>query len=95
VEQSYRTWIRGLGRLSARQAAIAEQVYAVAANLDTARTNGTPAAAVASLSRALFKAADALPAERSEGAPRPTGPVDKVDEVARKRAERRAGRGAS
>ena len=95
VETAYRSWIHGLGRLSPRQTAIAEQVYAVAANLDTARDNGTPAAAVSSLSRALLKVADALPTgERADQPAVPTSPVDGVDQVAEKRRQRKARAGA-
>lgn len=96
VETAYRAWIEGLGRLSPRQTAVAEQVYAVAANLDTARMNGTPAAAVASLSRALSRAADTLPSDRGDGAQvPPPAPVAGVDEVANRRRERRAASGGA
>lgn len=95
VESAYRAWIRGLGRLSPRQAAVAEHVYALAGNIDKAQTQDVPAAAVASLSRALVRAADSMPSDRPEQAqpetPAPERPPT-PDEVARKRAERRAGR---
>lgn len=98
VESAYRAWIRGLGRLSPRQAAVAEHVYALAGNIDKAQDHDAPAAAVASLSRALVRAADTLPSDRPEQPETPAEVPDRPptpDEVARKRAERRAGRGAA
>lgn len=96
VESAYRAWIRGLGRLSPRQTAVAEHVYALAGNIDKAQTQDAPAAAVASLSRALVRAADSMPSDRPEQsespAPTPERPPT-PDEVARKRANRRAARG--
>lgn len=99
VETAYRAWITGLGRLSPRQAAVAEHVYALAGNIDKAQSQNAPAAAVASLSRALVRAADTLPSDRVEQQPADTAPSQErpptPDEVARKRSQRRAGRGAA
>jgi hypothetical protein len=90
TEAAYRRWIAGLGELSPRQAAEAEQVYAVARRLDNA-----DGGAASSLSRELRQLSAALrevraaPAAESQDAAAP--PVDPVDELARLRAERRKG----
>lgn len=95
VEAAYRSWIHGLGRLSPRQRAVAEHVYALARAIDKGETEDRPAAAMASLSRALSRAADTMPSDRPEQAETPAPAADgppTPDEVARKRAERREGR---
>lgn len=91
-EAAYRRWVAQLGELSERQAAEAQQVYAVAAQLDKARDSGMTSA-TAALSRELRQLASALrdvqvpaaaPAVVEESVP-----VSVPDEVARRRAARR------
>lgn len=98
VEGAYREWIHGLGRLSPRQRAVAEHVYALARAIDKGEAEDRPAAAMASLSRALSRAADTMPSDRPEQPAETPTAVDRPptpDEVARKRADRRARRGAA
>lgn len=91
TEAAYRRWIGSLGPLSERQSAEAEQVYVLAAQLDTARSEGV-VAAVAGISRELRQLSAGIrdvsvPASSAEQeTPPPTGVAD---EVARRRAERR------
>jgi hypothetical protein len=92
VERSYRSWIATLGALSPRQAATAAQVYALAEQLDAGKGGGEPLSAVATVSRELRIAAAELRHVAALGAPAPTPaePVDSVDQVAARRAQRRA-----
>lgn len=90
VESSYRTWVAGLGRLSPRQTAEAEHLYALARQLDI--HTAAPAAAVASVSRAIGKTADRLRDEKNAAGPAagtPAADPDIVDEIGARRQQRR------
>ena len=89
VERSYRAWVATLGELSPRQKATAEQVYALAEQLDKA--TDVPVSAVATVSRELRVAAAELRDVAALPAPAPAEkPRDGVDEVKARRERRRA-----
>lgn len=83
VETAYRNWVGNLDDLSARQKALAEQVFRLASLMDTEEGG----AQSASLSRELRQAADSF--RESASAASPKAPSNDVDEVAKKRADRR------
>lgn len=93
VETAYRAWIVTLGGLSPRQTAEAEHLYALAAQMDL--KSERPAAALATLSRAIAKTADRLRDEKNAIPAMPAAnpvvsePVDEVEKARRARADRR------
>lgn len=96
VETAYRAWVATLGALSPRQDAEAEHLFRLAEELDL--KSDKPAAALASLSRAIGKAADRLRDEKNVGPAKPVSgpnvvPPDAVEAARRAREERRAGGG--
>jgi hypothetical protein len=95
VEAAYRSWVSTIGTLSPRQTAEAEHLYRLAEELDL--KSDKPAAALASLSRAIARAADRLRDEKNAapGVPVSGGPnvvpEDVVDAARLAREQRRAG----
>jgi len=91
VEKEYRAYVKTLGELSPRQKAHVAQLFALAMQLDAAFGQELPLSAVAAVSRELRVAAADLREVRVMAAEAP--PADTVDEVAGRRAARRAQRG--
>lgn len=88
TERAYRKWVAGLGVLSERQSAEAEQVYTLARLLDTTRVES--ASAAAALSRELRQLSAGLRDVIAPAAPvEQATPAGVADEVARRRAARR------
>jgi hypothetical protein len=90
VEREYRAYVATLGLLSARQKAQVAQIYALAEQLDAARGQDQPLSAVATLSRELRVAAADLRDVATVTPPAAVPVADSVDQVAAKRAARRA-----
>jgi hypothetical protein len=98
AETKYRQWMESLHPLSPKQEADAEVVFALAAAVDAVRVLGTGLSSLAGNARAL--AVHVREFRERVGAPPPTlvketapSNVDSADEVARKRATRRATQG--
>lgn len=96
AEARYREWIRSLGTLNPRQAALAEVLLSLAVQMDLAtmrvRQYQEPTTAVATWARAALAATKELreadPTQAQPPVPAPDPAKDQQSEVARARAKR-------